>query len=791
MSKERESLALPANTVVGRYTLRHAESTWGFYLTYLAAANGTARPVLVHELLPEELVTRAADGTVQARTERASESLAWARDRFLLEGRELAACAHPAVEPILDVLEANGTAYWVTPVEEIRTLKHWLEAFHRAPTEAELRTLLDPLLSALQKLHDAGLYHLNLKLDSIRLTAGGKPMLIRFAGSRQAIARHSHEASAVTTGYSPIEQYDSDKAEGPWTDIYSLAAVLHRAITGKVPPEATLRLASDPYQKLAGQFSSQYRADFLSAIDAALAPDPTARPQSIVGWRRMLGIPAAEVAPALARRNVALLSAGAVFLLAVLGGGAWYVFRPKPVPPLVHPSDDGKKNAEDQKKAAEEKKKQEEEKKAAEAKAAEERQKEEEAKLAEAEKKAEDETKAAEKVAADKAEAAKQAEENAAQKSDAAKAAAEKAEAEAAAAEQAAKKAEEAKGAARKKTAENTAQGAAAKASESQSAADNAAADSAAADVAAKQAEAEKATAERTAAEKSVAEKSIEQQQAAAAKDRAIAESQAPADQSAAEKAAADQAAAEKAAENAEAAKAAAEKTVREKAAAEKEAAGKLAEAVAAQKALEAKAKSRNAPGENAAKENSPAAAEKAAAEKAAAEKAAAEKAAAEKAAAEKAAAEKAAQEMTAQKAAEEKAAAEKAAADKAAADKQNGTPSNPQSPGFSGPQGQVGSGLGGVWETSAKDAGGKPLKRLTIYPDATYELHSEAGTETGFIKAKLGIMELHPNNRDAGAVSTFTYKNMRVIETDGPLGKFEWVRVSPTAPERPKKEGQ
>jgi len=496
MSKERESLALPASTVVGRYTLRRTEGSWGFYLTYLAEAQGTAQRVLVHELLPEELVKRAGDGTVQARTEHAEESLAWARERFVLEGRELAGCVHPAVQRILEVLEANGTAYWVTPLEEERNLKRWLEELGHPPTEAELRTLLRPLLSALQQLHGAGLHHLNLKLDNIRMTAEGNPVLIHFAGSRQAIARHSHEASAVTTGYSPIEQYDSDKTEGPWTDIYSLAAVVHRAITGQVPPEATSRLTRDPYQKLAGRYSGQYRPDFLSAIDAALAPDPTARPQSIEGWRKMLGIPTDDEARPFVRRHRELVAAGLVLLLALLSAGAWYVFRPKPIPPIVKPSDQKKEIAEDQKRAEEEKKKREEEKQAAEAKAEEERQRAEEAKLAAAEKKAEDETKAAENDAEAKAAAAQEAENDAAQKSDAAKSAAAQAQSEAAAAEQAAKKAADTKGAARKKAAEKAAEAAAGKASEAQNAADNAAADSAAADVAAKQADLEKARAE-------------------------------------------------------------------------------------------------------------------------------------------------------------------------------------------------------------------------------------------------------------------------------------------------------
>ena len=242
MNKEREALALPADTQVGRYRLRRVQATWGFYLTYLAEEIGSSREVFVHELLPEEMVRRAVDGTVQNRTDEEGEHLAWARESFVREGRGLAACAHPGVQRIREVIEANGTAYWVTPVEEARHFKRWLQDLGRAPTEEELRRLLAVLLPALRQVHAAGLHHLNLKPETIQITANDQPVLVHFAGARQAIAQHSHDASAVTTGYSPIEQYDGDgKDEGAWTDIYSLAAVFYRALTGAAPP-GTLRV---------------------------------------------------------------------------------------------------------------------------------------------------------------------------------------------------------------------------------------------------------------------------------------------------------------------------------------------------------------------------------------------------------------------------------------------------------------------------------------------------------------------------------------------------------------------
>jgi serine/threonine protein kinase len=726
MSKERENLRLPDGTVVGRYRLHQVQAAWGFYLTYFAEETATDRQVLLHELLPEELVTRAADGQVQAKDERAAENFAWARDRFLREGRGLAACAHPAVRTILEVLEANGTAYWVTPAEEGQSLKRWLENLGRAPTEAELRALLTPLLSALQQVHGAGLLHLNLKLETIQMAPDEKPVLVHFAGARQAIARHSHAAGAATTGYSPIEQYDPDKAEGPWTDIYSLGAVLYRLIYGRVPPEATQRVQSDPYQRLAGRVSGQYSGGFLRAIDAALAPSATARPQSIEGWRKMLGIPGEQSAAPPPRRPPRLAVACAAGIALLLAAGAWQIFRPKPIPPIDDRNKDKIAAGDGQDQKAEEEKK-----------------------LAEEAKKAEAERAAAEAKAAEAAEAEKKANESAEQTATTAKAAEEQAEREKAAAQQATEKAGETSDAAKKKAAAEAAE----KAKEAQDVAGKAATNEAAAEVAARQAGLERATAERIAAEKTVAEKAIEARLADDVAGDKAAQAKAARDQAAADKALAEKSAAEKAAQKAKEDQAAAEKKVAEKTAAEKAAGEALVAAGAAQKTAEAKARQQKAPEDKAATEKA-------------------------------AAAEKAAQEIAAQKAAEEKAAAEKETNRSA---QNQSTPAQAPS---TGPGGQVGSGLAGVWETVEKDSSGKPVKKLIIYSDTTYDLISGGTTDSGYIKAKLGVIQLQSVTTQTSTNSTFKYKSMRLIETDGALGKFQWDRVTPNPPERVKKNG-
>ena len=49
-------------------------------------------------------------------------------------------------------------------------------------------------------------------------------------------------------GFAPPEQYFSDSRQGPWTDIYALAATFYCALTGKAPMDSTRRLQEDGVQ---------------------------------------------------------------------------------------------------------------------------------------------------------------------------------------------------------------------------------------------------------------------------------------------------------------------------------------------------------------------------------------------------------------------------------------------------------------------------------------------------------------------------------------------------------------
>jgi len=210
------------------------------------------------------------------------------------------------------------------------------------------------LLSGLEKVHRAGFLHRDIKPENIYITEDGRPLLLDFGSARQAVTdRSALLTSIVTIGYAPFEQYYEDGKQGPWTDIYSLAGVMYRAIHGEKPPEATRRLKNDSSVKLAKRYQRDYNLQFLNAIDRALAVEYQERPQTVTAWRGMLGKGAAvdaerlRVAPepdwinrlrmfaglALAYPRISASAAGAVVVLA-----GWAIWSGTHATPIPHPN---------------------------------------------------------------------------------------------------------------------------------------------------------------------------------------------------------------------------------------------------------------------------------------------------------------------------------------------------------------------------------------------------------------------------------------------------------------------
>ena len=295
---EIDYVALRAGQTIGRYEIVSVLGQGGFGITYRARDIQLGREVAIKEYLPTALAVRQDGATVLPRTTKMADDFGWGRDRFVTEGRTLATLHRvPAIVHVFDFLEANGTAYIVMELLSGETLEDRLKR-QGTLTSDEVGRILWPLLDGLEQVHAAGFLHRDIKPANILLNAAGDPTLIDFGAAREAMVGRTSAMTAIfTPGYAAAEQMTSAK-QGPWTDIYGLAATLYNAIAGKTPPGAFDRMLDDSYEPLARLMPKGFASGLLAGVDAGLAVAARDRPQSIAGWRPILGMTAAPAADA-------------------------------------------------------------------------------------------------------------------------------------------------------------------------------------------------------------------------------------------------------------------------------------------------------------------------------------------------------------------------------------------------------------------------------------------------------------------------------------------------------------
>lgn len=240
---------LPCKTILnGKYLIGRVLGSGGFGVTYLAWDMNLFVKLAIKEYFPTEMASRSLNNPViSVYSGPKKENFDHGLEKFLDEARILAKFhSHPGIISIRDFFRENGTAYIVMEFVEGITLKQFVEGKGGKLPYLDTLNLIMPVLSSLKEVHDAGMLHRDISPDNIYISSEGKVKLLDFGAARFALSDISKSLSVILKpGYAPYEQYSSKGNQGPWTDIYALAATFYRLITGQMPPDAPDRLA-DP-----------------------------------------------------------------------------------------------------------------------------------------------------------------------------------------------------------------------------------------------------------------------------------------------------------------------------------------------------------------------------------------------------------------------------------------------------------------------------------------------------------------------------------------------------------------
>ena len=273
--------ALPLGTQLGgKYTVGAYLSADGDGLSYRGVLNAEKRFVLIKEYFPVTLCNgRSASGALMPKEEK---EVLFKTSR--MDFKDLYDDLHnltPAtgLSTILDVMEENNTVYAVEENEKGMTLSHYLHLRSRTLTPAEARTLLQPIMEGVALLHTSGLIHRGICPDNILLPIDGTARLTGY-GTLALRTGGSELKSQLYPGYAAPEQYSAAEFSGRYTDVYALAAVCYRMVTGQTPVAAPQRKVRDSLES-AHSLEAGVPTWFSQVLACAMRLDPAKRMQTV------------------------------------------------------------------------------------------------------------------------------------------------------------------------------------------------------------------------------------------------------------------------------------------------------------------------------------------------------------------------------------------------------------------------------------------------------------------------------------------------------------------------------
>ena len=220
------------------------------------------------------------------------ETFDWGYRRFLDEARIQAKFRHPNIPALHRYFRTNGTAYVAMEYVRGHSLADRLASREPLPL-TEWRAWLDRLLDALQHVHAHDYLHRDVTPHNVLIReADDQPVLIDFGAARIATGERTRTV-VLNEAYAPPEQRSERAKQGPYTDIYSVAAVSYRVLAGNRPASAADRAAGEEHQPLVQRLGEA--AEWMATVDRALALRPVDRPQTVVEWRKELSAAAAKM----------------------------------------------------------------------------------------------------------------------------------------------------------------------------------------------------------------------------------------------------------------------------------------------------------------------------------------------------------------------------------------------------------------------------------------------------------------------------------------------------------------
>ena len=228
----------------GRYELLHRIVTCAETIRWLACDRTNGSRVLADEFFADAIMRREPDGSAAVLDGCDVQYKSLSSDfEELCRYRMKLPQECPMIRPE-EVFRENGTVYAIYAFGEMQFLDDYL-ARRGTMSWLEMKRAMGPVVGLISRMHADGVYHRGISPETILVDGEGK-FWVTGLSIPAARTVGSEIASTLYFGYSAPEQYSSSSWQGTWTDVYSLAAVCYRMVTGTTPVEWRQRSETRP-----------------------------------------------------------------------------------------------------------------------------------------------------------------------------------------------------------------------------------------------------------------------------------------------------------------------------------------------------------------------------------------------------------------------------------------------------------------------------------------------------------------------------------------------------------------
>lgn len=140
----------------------------------------------------------------------------------------------PHIISVIELDQFDDYIYVVSDFADGGSLERWLNQNGKASSLDEAVKITLEILTGLEKLHEKGFVHRDIKPDNILIT-NGSHCLADFGISREVKSHSKATSTAGTLEYMPPEAFAKNASITKQTDIWAVGVILQKLLTGKLP----------------------------------------------------------------------------------------------------------------------------------------------------------------------------------------------------------------------------------------------------------------------------------------------------------------------------------------------------------------------------------------------------------------------------------------------------------------------------------------------------------------------------------------------------------------------------